>query len=547
MRRYFVGLLGIGVTLVAACDPNDPLTEPGAASAGPPELAITAAQQVADEFSGPSEGLGADWYTPRPAYVLEAGQVSTVPGLSASTAAVWQTNTLPADHYSEVTVGDLAGGSFTDFRGLQVFVRLQTPTSSERMGFHYLSAERRYQIKVDGISPGQVLAATGPVAPPSAGDVLRLEAAGDVYVGRLNGREILRTRGPMLAGRWAGFAIGIDKQTRRNPRRVVDTWSAGALDPARARRPLTDLSPFTYVGFRGGLYPSGSNTVPARHDSVGRARARSVVPRDARGNPSPAGKYVLLSVGMSNTTQEWCAVDPGPCSAWTFTGQAMADPTVNRTGLAIANGAMGAQTAETWDEPTDLNYDRVRDRVLAPRRLTEQQVQIIWLKVANRLPAIRGSLPDTTSDADLLVAQMGNIVRAARIRYPNLQLVFVSSRIYAGYAVIPLNPEPYAYESGLAVKWLVGTQIAQMATGVPDGRAGDLNYETVAPWVGWGPYLWADGLNPRGDGLIWERADFQPDGTHPSVSGQRKVGTVLLNFFKTDARASCWFLAGGRC
>jgi hypothetical protein len=72
-----------------------------------------------------------------------------------------------------------------------------------------------------------------------------------------------------------------------------------------------------------------------------------------------------------------------------------------------------------------------------------------------------------------------------------------------------LNPEPYAYDSGLAVKWLIEAQIRQMQT--PDGhiddRAGNLNYHTVAPWLAWGPYLWADGLNPRSDGLVWKPND----------------------------------------
>lgn len=249
---------------------------------------------------------------------------------------------------------------------------------------------------------------------------------------------------------------------------------------------------------------------------------------------------------MSNTTQEFCSQGGAPpCDAWTFMGQAAADPAVDRARLVIVNGARGGQSADLWDSPTEANYDRVRDQVLAPRGLGERQVQAAWVKVAD--PGPTTALPDPGADAYLLERRMGDIVRALKTRYPNLQQVFFSSRIYAGYASTPLNPEPYAYESGFAVKWLVQAQIDQVRTGTADPRAGDLDYRTGAPWIAWGPYPWANGTSPRSDGLTWERGDFEGDGTHPAQSGERKVGAMLLGFFETSEFTRCWFLAGPGC
>ena len=320
-----------------------------------------------------------------------------------------------------------------------------------------------------------------------------------------------------------------------------------APEDVRQPIPLTDLGRRTYLGFSGGLYPDGRNNVPVQHAQIGTERARSIRPLDAQGNPSPSGKYVLLSIGMSNTTQEFCSQAAAPCTSWSFMGQALSDPSVNHATLAVVNGAAGGQAAETWDSPTDANYNRVRDSVLAPQGLSEKQVQIAWVKVAHPNPS--PSLPSAQADAYLLETSLGNIVRALKNRYPNLQQVFLSSRIYAGYATTRLNPEPYAYESGFAVKWLIQAQIEQMQAGgnITDARAGDLNYNITAPWIAWGPYLWADGTTPRSDGLVWERSDLADDGTHPSASGERRVATMLLAFFKDSPYTRCWFLSGTSC
>lgn len=309
--------------------------------------------------------------------------------------------------------------------------------------------------------------------------------------------------------------------------------------------PINDLGAGLYLGqFQGGLYPGGSNNVPAAHAQQGLARAANIQPLNGTGNPDPNGKYVFLSVGMSNTTQEFCSAGSlPPCDSWTFMGQAGVDSRVNVASLVMVNGARGGQTTATWDSPTDSNYTRVLNDHLTPNGLTEAQVQAVWVKVANAGPTV--SLPAANSDAYALVAGMGNVARALRVRYPNVKIVFISNRIYAGYArnTSTLNPEPYAYESAFAAKWLIEAQINQMSGGPIDPRAGDLNYNTVAPWLIWGPNLWANGLTPRSDGLTWTCADLDNDGTHPSQSGEQKVGTMLLNFMLDSPYSSPWFRA----
>jgi len=194
--------------------------------------------------------------------------------------------------------------------------------------------------------------------------------------------------------------------------------------------------------------------------------------------------------------------------------------------------------------------------------LTEKQVQVLWIKNANPSPALHGlaSLNSATAcAADVLTveacnyeSQLGQTIRAARSRYPNLKQVFLSTRIYAGYALVPLNPEPYAYEYGFSAKWLIQAQVDQIRNSTIDPVAGDLNYSTgTAAWTSWGPYLWADGASPRSDGLYWcggqaappcnGQDDYQSDFTHPNPQfGAPKVVDQLMNFFLNSSYTP-WF------
>jgi hypothetical protein len=311
--------------------------------------------------------------------------------------------------------------------------------------------------------------------------------------------------------------------------------------------PLTDLLARTYFGNAGGLYPGGINQPPADHDSAARARRNVIKPLDVNGDESPFGKYVLISIGTSNATQEWCSEKSSPpCAPWTFMGKAAADPSVNHYTLVIVNGAADGQEAPAWTSPQSPNYDRIKVARLAPLGLSENQVQAAWVKLDDAKPSV--SLPADSADAYIFLTNIGQVLRALRARYPNLRIVFLSSRTYGGYATSDLNPEPYAYESGFSVKWAIESQINEMR-GLPGNpRVGTLNYtKKAAPLVVWGPYLWGNGATPRSDGVVWDRADFEEDGTHPSHSGEAKVAGMLLEFFKNSPYARCWFVSNQYC
>lgn len=290
--------------------------------------------------------------------------------------------------------------------------------------------------------------------------------------------------------------------------------------------PLMDLGAAPYLaGHAGGLYPGGSNVRPTAHLAAGLAIAGSdVVPRDAAGGVDLANGLIgMISVGMSNTTQEFAG---GP---ETFLPRANADPARNPR-LVIVDGAQGGQAAEDWvngTQPWIVLASRVAAAGLSP-----EQVQVAWVKLANRQPNNLGAFP---LHAQNLSADLGSVVQLLRSVYPNLRLAFLSSRTRA-YTDVPtgLNPEPFAYESGFSVRWSIENQIAQ---------AVGLDYTTgEAPWLSWGPYLWIDGENARSDGYQWFASDLNNDCTHPSTTGRVKVSDQLIAFFKADPVSTPWFL-----
>jgi PKD repeat protein len=296
--------------------------------------------------------------------------------------------------------------------------------------------------------------------------------------------------------------------------------------------PLNDLGPGTYQGVTAGLYPAGSDTPPAAHAAAALAIATDQIkPLNASGTPDPVnGRIVMISIGMSNTTQEFATK-----GTQNFKLRADADPAKNQQ-LIIVDGAQGGQDAPAWTNPNAATWTTVNQRLTAAG-VTPQQVQVAWLKEALAGPNNYGVFP---AHAQALQSDLEIIVRNLKTNFPNIRITYLSPRVRA-YTNIPtaLNPEPFAYETGFAVKWAVGDQIA---------GAGNLNFDpangaVVAPLILWGPYIWADGLTPRSDGFTWLCSDLESDFTHPTASGGvPKVATHLLAFFKTDPTATPWFL-----
>lgn len=195
--------------------------------------------------------------------------------------------------------------------------------------------------------------------------------------------------------------------------------------------------------------------------------------------------------------------------------------------LPAAEKAYLERAMAEWAPPDAQPWRVARER-LAAADVTPAQVQVAWIKLANKAPS--GSLEEHGRKLERDTLAM---LQQARVVFPNLRIAYLGSRTYGGYATGGLNPEPYSFESAFAARWLIQRQMNGDAA-----LGGD-----KAPLLLWGPYLWADGPRGRkGDGLVWERSDFVADGVHPSESGRRKVAELLLDFLITDPLARPWFV-----
>ncbi|MEM6994086.1 MAG: hypothetical protein AAF721_26470, partial [Myxococcota bacterium] len=298
------------------------------------------------------------------------------------------------------------------------------------------------------------------------------------------------------------------------------------------------------ASYQGGLYPDGSNVRPPDHDAQGLALANSIEPIN--------GKICAISIGMSNTNQKWehFMVNVLPTIPGT------------RSELRVRNGAIGSRPIEMTADPAvgtscaEGNcqgvWGEIENAIGGPDGCEMDEVQVVWMMHSTRLLDPMGDPTIPTFQAEVVdrlfpafVATTNHLVA----NLPNLKLLYVSSRTYAGYGNRANNPEPFAHHNGFAVKWIVEEYIKLL-----DGQPSAFSFDPASVWVGWGPYLWADGLGSDGEpGGISGRElpsplelacdDFQSnDGIHPDPGSEAKAGEQLRDFFTTDATAAPWFL-----
>lgn len=286
-------------------------------------------------------------------------------------------------------------------------------------------------------------------------------------------------------------------------------------------KPLTEMTADDkYKGQDGGLYGGGKNTPPEAHQKLAAAQSAKIEPLAADGKPSADGMIGLISISMSNATQEFSM----------FKRIADADPDKSKT-VRVVDCAQGGQAMAEWASP-DAQPWKTAANILNSAGVSPNQVQVAWIKLANKGP--RGDLQEHGKklEQDTLA-----VIQNAKAKFPNLRVAYLSSRIYGGYSIGALNPEPYAYEGAFVVRWLIQDQVKG------EKKLAATGSDVKAPVLLWGPYLWADGMTPRAsDKLVYTREDLAGDGTHPSETGRRKVADQLLHFFKTDELAKKWFV-----
>lgn len=294
--------------------------------------------------------------------------------------------------------------------------------------------------------------------------------------------------------------------------------------------PLVDLQTDSYLGFQGGLYPGGSNTMPTAHADSGIAIAQTIMPINFDGEiDTTYGKVVMLGLGNSSAGKSFNK----------FVG-AYYDEGYTDSCFRLINGCMEAYSLKDMIalNANDVYWKDVND-FFQTAGLKKKQVGIVWLQSIS----FEDSLLTPAAYVDTLKKTYTEVIKKLKSQFINLKQVYISGMHYGGYTdsnAIHFNAlaEPAPYFNDFAIKAVIEAQIIGDTLLAYSGEDAD------AVWVAWAPNYWADGRNLRDyDNLRWlcpGDFDSDEDGYYLSGSGQQKAADKLFNFFTTEPTAAPW-------
>ncbi len=183
-------------------------------------------------------------------------------------------------------------------------------------------------------------------------------------------------------------------------------------------KPLNEMSADDrYLEQDGGLYGQGMNEPPQQHRQAAERELAKVQPLNTAGEGDADGKMVLVSISMSNATQEFSR----------FKQIADRDPDKSPR-LTIVDCAQGGQAMAEWVDPDARPWAEAARR-LQRAGVSPAQVQVAWIKLANKGP--RG---DLQAHGRKLQRDTQAVIQNAKAKFPNLRIAYLSGRIYGGYS-----------------------------------------------------------------------------------------------------------------
>ncbi len=275
--------------------------------------------------------------------------------------------------------------------------------------------------------------------------------------------------------------------------------------------PLYDLTTDRYLGFSGGKYPNGLNDIPKQHFEEGITSAGKVQPLNTFGETDlDNGKIGFLILGYSTAAM-----------TGRFVKSIYESQTDNKQ-LEIIIGAQGGLDLNAMID-TNEKYWLSVDSILQTKQTSSEQIQLIWLSTGD-IKTYKNSFPE---QCYLQIEKYKQVLQLIKTRYPNIKIVFLSDRTYAGYIGENANGpkelmEPTAYYSGWTIKWLIEKQIKS-----------ELGYTADSiPFIDWGPSLWTDGTKGNKKGYTWNCDDAAKGGIHSSSKGRMKEAALVFLYFK---------------